>query len=312
MPLSEHSEDNKTQNERLVPRRDFLHGLIAAIATEAAGASACNIVEETPMDRLVGKFFQNFNPYVYKPFSEGVYGLSESRCEDKACEIDCSGLGGDVMGASEVIKFLTECKSRQQIINHFAERELDQTWSEEQKPANAAEREEWAAVLQKKRHLKVDDINVEKDLATIFAMMGRDPEMYLAFMRAAVSYQMWDLAPEETFRHPLDSIRSGWVDCDDWAVLHYFWAYMHSLDPSLVIAAQPVEKGIEAGSSTIRVAAHSIVTYPGKAKNGSARLIILDNGQMKEWDPAVSLQEYFDENFSEGLIVEFNGKPLES
>lgn len=83
-------------------------------------------------------------------------------------------------------------------------------------------------------HANIRDVeNVEQ----LFEIMKRLPPNSLAFsdlMKANFSYAKNDDGMDDEYRHPIETIRSGWGDCDDYAVLNGTWAYMRGYNVFVV------------------------------------------------------------------------------
>ena len=83
--------------------------------------------------------------------------------------------------------------------------------------------------------IKGDFSNVNMDqLLEIFRLLPRDPHVFAGFMRFTIGYSKSDQSMDDEFRHPINTLRSGWGDCDDYTEISYFWAYLNRYKPYLV------------------------------------------------------------------------------
>jgi len=272
--------------------------------TLALGASACYDPELTPAEKLAEKFGQNFDPNSVTYFSENAYKISNGRDKDPNSTITCEGQDEPTMDKNQLIQYLTYCDSRQRILEFFAKKKLNQSPAGTTKPANHEERAAKSAELQAARSIKVDDITLDDDTFKIYALLGKDPELYTAYMKTILTYRGWDMDEGDTFRNPIDTMRSGWSDCDDWVVEHYLWAHLHHYSPSLVVAATPESSGQKIGNE-ITVNAHTLVHYDDPE---SGKTVVLDNQSWRTLQPGETIESYVKSEYpTQDLIVEFDG-----
>ena len=225
------------------------------------------------------------------------------RDKDPNSTIQCIDENKTTMDTGELINYLINCYSRQLILDFFKRVTLDQTWYSSDKAATIADRDTKVKVLQEARSVKIDNIVIDDDLFKIWALLGKDPEMYLAFMKSVITYRGWDLDEKDLFRNPIDTMQTGWADCDDWAVVHYFWAHLHRFNPNLVIAVRPDSTGKVVGTVDT-VNAHTFATYINPA-NGN--LVVLDNQSFTELKPNETLEGYIASNYpGKDLAIAFN------
>lgn len=293
------------------PARSFLNSWspirhkLASLLVIGTSALACGTVEPlSPTEELAEKFGQNFDPNHYGHFADSAYKISEKRDPDPDSPITCKGQNESVVDQKALIDYLIACKSRQRILEFFEQKKLNQNAPDEPKPVSETDRASEVKELQAVRSVKVDDITLEDDLFKIYALLGKDPELYTAFMKTIVTYRGWDINPEDTFRHPISTMQDGWTDCDDWAVEHYFWAHIHNYSPNLVIAVKPESSGTQQGSvKTLN--AHAVVTY---VDSDAGKTIVLDNQSWTELAPGETIEAYVQKTYpNEDLTIEFNG-----
>lgn len=281
-------------------RRKLALALVASMPVLGCGSTE----ELTPTEKLAERFGDNFNPNDYGHFADSAYEISNKRDPSPDSPIKCKGQDETVVDQKELIDYLIACKSRQRVVEFLNKMKLDQNAPNEPKPTSEAERSEKITKLQASRYVKADTITLDDDVFKIYALLGKDPELYTAFMKSVVTYRGWDMNPEDTFRHPISTLRSGWTDCDDWAVEHYFWAHLHDLSPNLVIALKPEDTAAQQGTVKT-VNAHSFVTYHSPE---SGKTVVLDNQHWTELEAGETLEGYLEENFpDEDLTIEFNG-----
>ena len=291
-------------HERPVGRWNHLRSRVLTTLSMGLSLAACHTSEDlSPTEKLAERFGDNFNPNQYGHFVDSAYEISEARDPDPASPIQCVGQEKTELDPPELIEYLIACKSRQRILEFLEAKRLDQEAPDEAPPATEAERSARIQALQANRKIKVDTITME-DIFDIHALLGRDPELYSAFMKSILTYRGWDMKPEDTFRHPIHTMRSGWTDCDDWAVEHYYWAHLHNCSPNLVIAVRPEASAVaDGGIKTVK--AHTFVNYSDPKIQ---RSIVLDNSRWQALAPGQTVEAYVEEAFpEEELTVEFNG-----
>ena len=127
------------------------------------------------------------------------------------------------------------------------------------------------------------------DLIEIFRLLPRNRDVYRSFINAVLGYHTRDKTQEDEYRHPIDTLRSGWADCDDYVVIHALWAHLHKYKPNLV----QLEKS---GSPY-----HVLVWYADE--NGG--VVIMDNGNVRALDPDETLESHLKKNYPD-MKVTFN------
>lgn len=68
-------------------------------------------------------------------------------------------------------------------------------------------------------------------LVEIIRLMPRDAKIFCQFLGKIIGFALKDHGSKDQFRHPINTLSSGWGDCDDYVVLHYFWAYLQNYNP---------------------------------------------------------------------------------
>jgi len=281
---------------------------IAMLLAAGMPLAGCGAAEEpTPTEKLVEHFGDNFDPNSYGHFVDDAYEISEKRDPDPNSTIKCPHQEQAEMDQDEFIDYLAKCKSRQRIIEFLAARRLNQVEPNEPKPTTPEERAAKEKGLQAARAIKVDNMTMD-NLFTIYALLGKDPELYTGFSKAVMTYRGWDMGWDDIFRHPITTMQSGWVDCDDSAVQEYFWAHLHHFSnqpPNLVIAVMPEETAVEVDAQHKVLNAHAFVTYRNP-ENGNT--VALDNHNWRELQPGETAQSYLAEEYPDkNLTIEFNG-----
>ncbi len=76
------------------------------------------------------------------------------------------------------------------------------------------------------------------DLATwidLIKQLPKDsPEAYVAFYSNFVKYSKLDREKADEYRHPIDSLKSGWGDCDDFVMLNALWGKLNGYKGKVV------------------------------------------------------------------------------
>lgn len=126
-------------------------------------------------------------------------------------------------------------------------------------------------------------------LREIFQLIS-DPQIMAGFMRFAIGYSKNDNGSDDEYRSPIDTLRSGWGDCDDYCVISYFWAYLHGFYPNLV--------GIHNTDEKMR---HVFMTFV----NNKKETVIMDNSGCIILPPGEPVESYIQSAWP-GYILEFN------
>ena len=257
----------------------------------------------TPVEKLVDKFGQNFNPNDYGHIVDSAYEIADGRDADPGSSVSCQEQKTADVNTDELIDYLIHCRSRQRVLEFFTTRQVSQDHLAPA-PISIGDRELGESQLKAQRSVRIDDIVINEKLFQIYALLGKDPELYTTFVASTLAYRGWDLNKDDTFRHPIASFRSGWADCDDFTVEHYFWAHLHDLSPNLVVAVDP-EENVTAINGVKTVNAHSFVTYKD---TNSGKMIVLDNYEWKILGKEQSVQDYLEQKWPDkDLTIQFNG-----
>lgn len=78
-----------------------------------------------------------------------------------------------------------------------------------------------------------------EELIEIFKLLPADPEIYGQLISLVLRYHDYDKSDRDQFRDPVTTLRSGWADCDDFATINYFWAYLHGFNPNMCAIQNP-------------------------------------------------------------------------
>ncbi|MBD3281730.1 hypothetical protein GF391_03200 [Candidatus Uhrbacteria bacterium] len=258
----------------------------------------------TPVENLVDKFGQNFNPNDYGHIVASAYKIAGDRKADPSAKMYCAGQDADSVNTEELVVYLAHCGSRGRVLDFFEARKLPQSSAGHDTPAGATDRQEKEAEISDDRSIKIDGIVIDEDLFQIYALLGKDPELYLAFMNAVVTNRVWDLNDTDTFRHPITTLRSGWADCDDFTVEYYFWAHLHNLNPNLVIAVSS-DEDVEIVNGVKTLDAHTFVTYTDPV---TGKMNVLDNNNWVVLEADETAQTYLQGKWPDkDLLIRFNG-----
>jgi hypothetical protein len=127
-------------------------------------------------------------------------------------------------------------------------------------------------------------------IETIREILELIPKKNLAlwrrFLNLAVRYQKKDRTQEDEYRHPQDTLQSGWADCDDYAVINAFWSYLHGYEPSYIeINLPPDAEGNKR--------AHGFVWF----SNEEARIVVLDNDNCTILEKGKTVTDYLKETW---------------
>ncbi len=119
--------------------------------------------------------------------------------------------------------------------------------------------------------LSISDISSDQDLIELYRLVPAAPSVHCAMLKSVLDYADKDDGYKDEFRHPINTFRSGWADCDDYANINYLWAKMHGYDPSYY-----------------RVPKHVFVYYV--KSNGT--IVVLNNDSVVYLDDDETLDEY--------------------
>jgi hypothetical protein len=79
----------------------------------------------------------------------------------------------------------------------------------------------------KSTKINLRDIKDVNQLMQIYYYFSGKPESMKDFVISAMAFEFFDKGMKDEYRHPLDSLKSGWGDCDDFVVLAGFWAKLN-------------------------------------------------------------------------------------
>ena len=98
---------------------------------------------------------------------------------------------------------------------------------------------------------------------------------------------------EERYKHPLKTLREGEGDCDDYALLSYFWAHVHGHYPYLVRIEGPIYDEGESMTHAESVG-HVFVWYRGY----DDRVIVMDNTSYYKLDERETYEDYIKREYN--------------
>lgn len=136
----------------------------------------------------------------------------------------------------------------------------------------------------------IKDIKGMEQLIEIFKKLPKEPVAISGFMKFAVHYEKDRCEETDEYRHPLDILRSGWADCDDYTVINHLWAYVHGLNPHVI----RVEKSAS-------VPGHVFVWY----KNEKGQVVVLNNDINLTLAEGATIEDYIKAN-KPGYYITFN------
>jgi hypothetical protein len=226
---------------------------------------------------LTTKYHRDLSMDLYELFLEGNGGMLEHLTSAIQSYTPNNKTPFNINETQSLIKFLQHCQATPLIKNFFANVEDDNK-------REAAIKGKYPPP--KDSTFSLTNIENIDQLIEIFRLMPADPEEYGALIRRALRYQINDKSIEDEYRDPITTLRSGWADCDDFAVLHYFWGHLHNHNPNMT-----------AIKNTRTQAAHVFVWY----RDQENRLIIMDNGNCVVFDKDTTVESYLSD-FSSDYI----------
>ncbi len=121
--------------------------------------------------------------------------------------------------------------------------------------------------------------NIEKidQLIEIFRLLPADPKMYGLLLRSCLQYKLYDRTVKDEFRNPVTTLRSGWADCDDFAVINYFWAFLHRFNPNMTVI-----------TNNRNNSHHVFIWY----RDDQDRFVVMDNNDTLELDSSYDVEKY--------------------
>jgi hypothetical protein len=122
--------------------------------------------------------------------------------------------------------------------------------------------------------ISIRDIN---QLQEIFRLLPSDPQIYGMMLCSALKYHKYDREVKDEFRNPVTTLQSGWADCDDFAVINYFWAYLHKFQPNMTVITNTRDHD------------HHVFVWYRDAEN---RFTILDNNDVQVLDASYTVEKY--------------------
>ena len=121
------------------------------------------------------------------------------------------------------------------------------------------------------------DIRDVKELMEIFRLMPPDPEIHAAWVADSLRSHSYDKVAADEYRDPVTTLRSAWADCDDYAVINYFWAYLGSRSPHML------------GMTNTRSGEHhALVWY----RDAQERPVVLDNAKSTVMKSGEKIEKY--------------------
>ena len=79
----------------------------------------------------------------------------------------------------------------------------------------------------KSTKLNLSDIQTTDQLAQIYYYFTDKPESLKDFILSVIEFEYNDKTTKDEYRSPIDSLKSGWGDCDDFVVLTGLWGKMN-------------------------------------------------------------------------------------
>lgn len=76
------------------------------------------------------------------------------------------------------------------------------------------------------KNISIRDIQSVEQLREIAKRLPPNSKAFRDLVKGSISYAKNDNGSSDEYRSPIDTLRSGWGDCDDYSVLNAFWAYM--------------------------------------------------------------------------------------
>lgn len=274
-------------------------------------------VNDYPANRSMNMIYNTSSPNVqtspeYRDFQRTIYiGARDKKQGDYSREItfgpgmdmlqlkpstvqSYSNEGGDNYNIFETQSFtrlLKDCKSTP-IIDTFLKNILGQNTQLEQELGRPAEVGE--------SFFSMMNIKSIDELVEIFRLLPPDPVVYGLLISRALRYHTYDKDPQDEYRDPVTALKSGWADCDDFAVINYFWAHLHNLKPNMLVIRNS------------RSDEHHVLVWYRDAKD---RLVVMDNGDCLVLKPGEKIEEYLadfgndyvDTRPGDQWLIDYNG-----
>ncbi len=79
----------------------------------------------------------------------------------------------------------------------------------------------------KSTNINLSDIQTTDQLAQIYYYFTDKPESLKDFILSVIEFEYNDKTIKDEYRSPIDSLKSGWGDCDDFVVLTGLWGKMN-------------------------------------------------------------------------------------
>lgn len=271
------------------------------------------VVHDYERDTAIGMLYNTSDPYFqtspeYRDFQRTVnisgrdgQGKKFSReltCEADGGILDYSGMAVQAFSSdhfprrgiyetASLIDFLRQAKSTP-VIEKFLKNVAEQN-DRLQEEAGGVEPEPSAGFF------SLGNIQSVEQLMDIFRLLPANPQNYALLLGCCLRYHAYDQATKDEYRDPVTTLRSTWADCDDFAVINYFWAYLHGNEPHMTV--------ISAGGADH----HVLVWY----RNSQQELVVMDNNDVLVLDPHYDIRGYLDEFSSayagRGYSIEYDG-----
>jgi len=97
----------------------------------------------------------------------------------------------------------------------------------------------------KSTKLNLSDIQTTDQLAQIYYYFTDKPESLKDFILSVIEFEYNDKTTKDEYRSPIDSLKSGWGDCDDFVVLAGLWGKMNGYKTQYIKIPQHVFTFIE-------------------------------------------------------------------
>jgi hypothetical protein len=121
--------------------------------------------------------------------------------------------------------------------------------------------------------------------------LPKDPVLFSNVLGKIVEYQKdATVAGPDYYKHPFDTFKSGFADCDDYVVINFFWAYLHNYAPNVV--------RVYSDDS-----AHVLMFYV----NERNRVVVMDNTGTAILDTGKTIEDYLAYAWPGFSIVEIRG-----
>lgn len=166
----------------------------------------------------------------------------------------------EIKSAESLQKFFSECNSRLICDKFLNFQHSDPDWYDK---------------LQRGDLKDLKDIG---QLIDIFKNMPGTPYAISGFMKFACKYGANDKVNADEYRHPVETLKSGWGDCDDYVATNFLWAHLHGFEPRLVYIT-----GGKNGDAN-----HVFIWYPNK--NGE--IVVHDNHRTETLYKGIDIGNY--------------------